>query len=529
MIRIRQVKVALGCEDKLCDIVAKQLKIDSSSILEVRIQKKSLDARRKNDIHYVYEVDVKVKEEERLLRKASSKDFFLAPKEEYQYPVPGSVSLSFRPVIVGSGPAGLFCAYMLAKVGYHPLIIERGEKVEERVESVTRFWEDGVLNPHSNVQFGEGGAGTFSDGKLNTLVKDKCFRGKEVFSIFVEHGAPPEIMYLQKPHIGTDLLRDVVKNIRNSILRLGGEFLYSTCLTDLVISDQKLVGIEVNHQEIIPCSVLVLAIGHSARDTFSMLYDRGVLMQAKPFAVGVRVQHPQEMIQLSQYGSLDSRLPVADYKLTYTTKKGRGVYSFCMCPGGYVVNASSEEGLLAVNGMSYHDRGSENANSAVVVTVGPDDFGTHPLDGVSFQRDLERRAYFYGFGHIPVQLYGDFKDGIFSTSFGEVSPVMKGSYQFSDLKEVLPEFVSSAICEAMPAFGKKITGFDREDAIFAGVESRTSSPVKIIRDEKGEANISGIYPCGEGSGYAGGITTAAMDGVKVSEWIIQKYKPFSNK
>lgn len=529
MIRIRQVKVALDCEDKLCDIVAKRLKIASSNILEVHIQKKSLDARRKNDIHYVYEVDVKVKEEGRILKKVFSKDIFLTPKEEYQYPDSGSVSLSSRPVIVGTGPAGLFCAYMLAKAGYHPLIIERGEKVDERVETVTKFWEQGILNPNSNVQFGEGGAGTFSDGKLNTLVKDKYFRGKEVFSIFVEHGAPSEIMYLQKPHIGTDLLRDVVKNIRNSIIRLGGEFLYSTCLTDLVISNQKLVGIEVNHQEIIPCSVLVLAIGHSARDTFSMLYDRGVMMQAKPFAVGVRVQHPQKMIQLSQYGSLDSRLPVADYKLTYTTKKGRGVYSFCMCPGGYVVNASSEEGGLAVNGMSYHDRGSENANSALVVTVGPDDFGHHPLDGVSFQRELEKQAYLAGSGHIPVQLYGDFKDGIFSTSFGEIQPVMKGRYQFSDLKDVLPDYVSSAICEAMPAFGKKITGFDREDTIFAGVESRTSSPVKIIRDDKGEANISGIYPCGEGSGYAGGITTAAMDGIKVSEWIIQKYKPFFKK
>ena len=529
VIRIRQIKVALGDENKLWDIIAKKLGIMTSDILDVNIQKKSLDARRKKDIHYVYEVDVKVKEEMKTLMRMSSKDIFLAPEEEYHIPCPGNISLSSRPVVVGSGPAGLFCAYMLAKSGYHPLMIERGERVDERVDTVKKFWEEGVFNPDSNVQFGEGGAGTFSDGKLNTLVKDKYFRGKKVFSIFVEHGAPANIMYLQKPHIGTDLLREVVKNIRNSILRLGGEFLYSTCLTDLVISNQKLVGIEVNHQEIIPCSVLVLAIGHSARDTFSMLYDRGILMQAKSFAVGVRVQHPQEMIQLSQYGSLDKRLPVADYKLTYTTKSGRGVYSFCMCPGGYVVNASSEAGHVVINGMSYHDRDSENANSALVVTVGPGDFGNHPLDGVCFQRKLERYAYLSGNGRIPIQLYEDFKNRRISSSFGNVYPVMKGSYQFSDLREVLPDFVSTAICEAMPVFGKKIAGFDRKDTIFAGVESRTSSPVRIIRDEEGQTNISGIYPAGEGSGYAGGITTAAMDGIKVSEWIIKKYRPFIKK
>ena len=526
MIRIRQVKVALDYEDKLCDIVAKKIKVSTSDILEINIQKKSLDARKKNDIHYVYEVDVKVKEEEQILEKYFSRDIFLAPKEEYQYPCPGDEKLPFRPVIVGTGPAGLFCAYMLAKQGYRPLVIERGEKLDDRVDSVTKFWVEGILNPNSNVQFGEGGAGTFSDGKLNTLVKDKYFRGKEVFSIFVEHGAPSEIMYLQKPHIGTDLLRDVVKNIRNSIIKLGGEFLYSTCLTDLIVRDNKLVGIQVNYQNVILCSVLVLAIGHSARDTFSMLYNHGVLMQAKPFAVGVRVQHPQEMIQLSQYGSLDKSLPVADYKLTYTTMKGRGVYSFCMCPGGYVVNASSEEGYVAVNGMSYHDRGSENANSAVVVTVAPDDFGVHPRDGISFQRQLEKRPYLFPNRHIPIQLYDDFKASRFSSSFGNVHPVMKGSYQFSNLREVLPDFVASAICEAMPAFGRKINGFDSEDTIFAGVESRTSSPVRIIRNMVGQANISGIYPCGEGSGYAGGITTAAMDGIKVSEWIIKRYTPF---
>ena len=523
MIRVRQVKIKLGEEDNLIREVAKKLHVKTSEILNVTIVKKSLDARRKDDIHYVYEVDVEVFSPSKILNKNHSKDIFLAPIEEYQLPPMGQEKLSNRPIIVGSGPCGLICAYILASEGYQPIVIERGEKMEDRMESVSKFWDTGVLNPNSNVQFGEGGAGTFSDGKLNTMVKDKSFRGKKVFSIFVEHGAPPEIMYLQKPHIGTDLLQDVVKNIRNSIIRLGGEFRYSACLTDIFVQDGKVVGIEINGKEQVSCSLLVLAIGHSARDTFSMLYRRGVEMKAKPFAVGVRIQHPQNMIQMSQYGTMDSRLPVADYKLTYTTKKGRGVYSFCMCPGGYVVNASSEEGGLAINGMSYHARDSENANSALVVTVGPDDFGTGPLDGVFFQQELEQKAFLYGSGKIPVQLYDDFRCGIFSTQFGDVLPVMKGSYTFGDLNEILPSFVTDSICEAMPVFGRRIAGFNRGDAILAGVESRTSSPVRILRDDNGEANIQGLYPSGEGSGYAGGITTAAMDGVKVAEWIIGRY------
>lgn len=522
MIRVRQVRVGLSCEDTLKEVIAKNLGILESDILDMVIQKKSLDARKKENIHYVYEVDVEVKNERHIL-KSHHKNVLLTPREEYHFPVMGNEKLSFRPIVVGSGPAGLFCAYFLAKYGYRPIILERGEKVEDRIESVVKFWEEGTLNSNSNVQFGEGGAGTFSDGKLNTMVKDKMFRGKKVFSIFVEHGAPEEIMYLQKPHIGTDLLCDIVKNIRRSIIQMGGEFRYSTCLTDVQIEYNRIVGIEVNHQEVIPCSIVVLAIGHSARDTFSMLYNRGVSMIGKPFAVGLRIQHPQQMIQLSQFGTLDKRLPIADYKLTYTTKSGRGVYSFCMCPGGYVVDASSEEGKLAINGMSYHARDSKNANSALVVTVGPEDFGNHPLDGIKFQRNLEEKAYLYGNGSIPVQLYDDFCHGIFSTSFGEVLPVMKGHYTFSDLNDILPSYVSSAIQEAMPIFGKKIKGFDRGDAILAGIESRTSSPVRILRSDTGEANILGLYPCGEGGGYAGGITTAAMDGIKVAEWIVSKY------
>ena len=523
MIRVRQIKIPLGKEDRLKGEIAKKLHISCQNILSFTILKKSLDARRKTDTHYVYEVDVEVLKEDRVLKNSLSKDVLLSPKEEYQFVEIGSLTLEHRPIIVGSGPAGLFCAYMLAQYGYRPLVIERGEPVEDRVKSVLEFWNGGKLKMNSNVQFGEGGAGTFSDGKLNTMVKDKYFRGKKVFEIFVENGAPKEILYLQKPHIGTDLLRDVVVNIRKSIERFGGEFRYCSQLTDIHIKDGKLYEIEINHQEKIPCSVLVLAIGHSARDTFSMLYQNGLDMVSKPFAVGLRIQHPQEMIQLSQYGTLDKRLPVADYKLTYTTKSGRGVYSFCMCPGGYVVNASSEDGRLAINGMSYHDRGSKNANSALVVTVSPDDFGRHPLDGVKFQQKLEENAFLAGNGAIPIQLYQDFDHGLFSANFLDVSPEMKGRYEFADLNQVLPDYVCSSIKEAMPVFGKKIHGFDRGDAILAGVESRTSSPVRIVRGEDGESNILGIYPCGEGSGYAGGITTAAMDGIKVAEWISKKY------
>ncbi len=528
MIRMRQIKLPLGQEDFLKDVICKTLHIEKEEVLDILIQRKSLDARKKENIHYVFEVDVSVRDEKRVLRKSASRDIFLAPKEIYQFPEYGKMKMNGRPIIVGSGPAGLFCAYLLAEHGYRPIIIERGDKMEKRMQDVLKFWETGKLDLNSNVQFGEGGAGTFSDGKLNTMVKDKLFRGKKVFEIFVKHGAPMEIMYLQKPHIGTDLLRDVVVNIRNSILQLGGEFYYSSCLTDIFVEDDRICAIEINGAKRILCSVVVLAIGHSARDTFSMLYNRGVSMEAKPFSVGVRIQHPQEMIQYSQYKTLDKRLPVADYKLTYTTESGRGVYSFCMCPGGYVVNASSEERGIAVNGMSYHARDSKNANSALVVNVSPDDFGHHPLDGISFQRKLEEKAFLAGCGNIPVQLYQDFKNNISSSSFQKVLPVIKGRYQFSNLRDVLPDFVCSSLLEAMPVFGKKIQGFDREDAIMAGVESRTSSPVRILRDDTGQSNILGLYPCGEGSGYAGGITTAAMDGIRVSEWIAKQYAPFNS-
>ncbi len=529
MIRVRQVKVPImdDKEDVLLHKVSKKLGILEKDISSYKIGKKAIDARDKRDIYYIYEVDVETSLEEKIFEKNKSVDIIKAPVEEYHFDVCGTEVCENRIVIVGMGPAGLFCAYLLAEAGYKPILIDRGEKVEERVQTIEKFFETNELNPNSNIQFGEGGAGTFSDGKLNTLVKDKAFRGKKVFEIFVENGAPEEILYLAKPHIGTDLLRKVIISMRERIRKWGGEFLYSSQVTDIQIQDGRVVGIEVNQKEIIPCNILVLAIGHSARDTFYMLREKGVSMKAKNFAVGFRVEHPQEMINESQYGKFAKYLPPASYKLTYQSKSGRGVYSFCMCPGGYVVNASSEEGLLAVNGMSNYKRDSRNANSAIVVTVQSKDYGEDIFSGLEFQRRLEKKAYELGNGLIPIQLYQDFVNNHISEKLGEVIPCTKGKYTFANLNELFSKEIIDSIEEGMISFGHKIKGFDRGDAIFLGVESRTSSPIIIERNEEGLSNILGLYPCGEGAGYAGGITTAAMDGVKVAEEIAKKYCPFS--
>lgn len=525
MIRVRQVKVKLekNSEEEIIRQVSKKLKIHISCIQNIIIQKKSLDARKKDEIYYVYEVDVQVEDENLILMKIKSNDIFLSPNEEYKFLITGTKEMKYRPIVVGSGPAGLFNAYLLAEHGYNPLIIERGECVEKRIKSVEEFWDTGILNTNSNVQFGEGGAGTFSDGKLNTLVKDKEFRMKKVFEIFVEHGAPKDILYENKPHIGTDVLRKVVASMRNKIINNGGEFRYNTCLTDLVIKNDTLEGVQVNGNEIIPCENLILAIGHSARDTFKMLSNHNILMNPKPFAIGIRIMHPQNMINESQYGEMSKYLPPASYKLTYTTSKKRGVYSFCMCPGGYVVNASSETGKLAINGMSNRTRDTKNANSAIVVTVSPSDCGTSALDGIEFQRRLEEKTYELGNGLIPIQLLKDFNQNKCSTSLGNVEPIFKGNYILSNINGIFPEYITEALKEAIPAFGKKIKGYDRDDAIIAGIESRTSSPVCIKRNEEFMSNIKGIYPCGEGAGYAGGITTSAMDGIKVAEAIAKLY------
>ena len=525
VIRVRQIKVSIlkDTEEYLKNKISHKLMIKSSDISSYQILKKSIDARDKKNIFYVYEVDVETPLEKSILKK-DLEDVLLSPVEEYHFEITGDKKAS-NIVIVGCGPSGLLCGYLLAEAGYHPILLERGEKVEDRVQTVEKFFETNVLNPNSNVQFGEGGAGTFSDGKLNTLVKDKMFRGKKVFEIFVENGAPKEIFYEQKPHIGTDLLRKVIISIRNKILSMGGEIRYSSTVTDLKIEENHVVGVEINSKEVLPCDVVVLALGHSARDTFHMLKDRGLEMKPKNFAVGVRMEHPQEMINQSQYGEYASLLGPASYKLTYQSKSGRGVYSFCMCPGGFVVNASSEVGYLAVNGMSNYKRDERNANSAIVVSVTPNDFGNDLFAGLEFQRELEKKAYQIGGGFIPVQLYQDFVKNQCSSKFGEVISNTKGKTSFANLNEIFPSFITDSLKEAIPVFGKRIQGFDRWDAILLGVESRTSSPVMIVRTDMGESNISGVYPCGEGAGYAGGITTAAMDGIYIAESIAKVYHP----
>lgn len=518
MIRVRQVKVDILNNENLINQIAYKLNIKVSDIIEYKIVKESIDARDKGKILYVYEVDVCVKDENKVLKK-QLKDVLISPNENYVFPVKIENN-DKKTVIVGSGPAGLFAAYILAENNIKPIVIERGEDVDNRVKSVSKFFDDGILNTESNVQFGEGGAGTFSDGKLHTLIKDKNGRMKKVLETFVLCCAPSEITYCYKPHIGTDLLREVVKNMRNKIIEMGGIFRYNTKLTDIIVKDNKINAIEVNGNEIINCDNLILALGNSARDTFRMLYENKLNIESKPFAVGIRVQHKQSLIDKSQYGN--SKLSKASYKLTFTTKLKRGVYSFCMCPGGYVINASSVKGHLVINGMSNYERESENANSAIVVTVNKDDFGSNPLDGIKYQEELEKKAYDICEGKIPVQLYKDFLNKTKSTSFKSIKPVFKGSYEFADINQILPDYIKESIKEAMINFGNKINGFDHDDIIIAGVESRTSSPIRILRDECLEANIKGIYPCGEGAGYAGGITSSAIDGIKVAEQVALK-------
>ena len=523
MIRIRQIKVPINHnEDDIKIKISKKLNIKINEIKTIKINKQSIDAR-KNEINYVYELDIETKDDNKILKR-NIKDVAKTPDETYHFKITGNKKMKNRPIIIGSGPAGLFAGYMLAINGYKPIIVERGEEIDKRIKTVDKFWKDGTLNPNSNVQFGEGGAGTFSDGKLNTSVKDKKHIGKEILKIFVKNGAPKEILYINKPHIGTDVLRNVIKNIRNIIISHGGTFKYDSIFNDLTIEDNKLKNIKVN-DKIIETHTLILAIGHSSRDTFKMLLNKGINMEAKPFAIGIRIQHPQKLIDKNQYGLEDPNLPKASYKLTYKASNGRGVYSFCMCPGGFVVNSSSEKNMLAINGMSNHKRNEENANSAIVVTITPKDFGTNPLDGINYQRNLEKIAYKEGKGKIPVQLFKDFKNNKTTTHFGNINPIFKGNYSFSNLNNIFPQQISESLKEGITYFENKIKGFSDDDAILAAIESRTSSPVKIKRDENYESNIKGIYPCGEGAGYAGGIMTAAMDGIKIAEAISKKYKP----
>lgn len=555
MIRVNQLKLAVS-EDvsrlKYKIIQTLQLKriYKNEPIPEFtyKIIKRSLDARKKPELFFVYAVSVSFSpaEEARIIRQKRDNNVLLMQEKPYMLPKTGKEVLHKNPVIIGSGPAGLFCAYLLAQKGYCPIVLERGENVDKRVETVEKFWAKNPVNPESNVQFGEGGAGTFSDGKLNTLVKDPNGRNQYVLDTFVKFGAKKECAFTAKPHLGTDELAKIVKNIRNEIIDLGGQFLFSCKMTKLVddkmgiksmlvdnfsgedylLPDGRRIGQGVSELE---TELLILAIGHSARDTFEMLYEHGIPMQQKQFAVGLRLEHPQHMINLCQYGQEHAEgLSAADYKVTNQTSNGRSVYSFCMCPGGYVVNASSEPGHLAVNGMSYSGRDSDNANSALIVSVGEKDFGaSDALAGMRFQKRLEKKAYELGKGSIPIQCYGDFKENKASREFGEVRPCTKGQTQFANLRELFSEEMNAALIESIEKFSYTMKGFARADAILSGIESRTSSPVRILRKEDGQSDIKGLYPCGEGAGYAGGITSAAMDGMKTAEKIIEKYAPFT--
>lgn len=511
---------------------ARLLKIKESDIASIQILKHSIDARKKPQIFQVYSLGIKLNRlaEDTVVKKCKNMNVMISEQVEYHFPEAGTKKLSKRPVIIGMGPAGLFCGYMLALHGYRPILLERGCDVETRTKDVEEYWQGGILKADSNVQFGEGGAGTFSDGKLNTLVKDKNGRNKEVLRIFVHAGAPEEILFENKPHIGTDILKKVVVSMREEIIQNGGEVRFESKVTALKTENEKVTGVVINGKEEIQTNHVVLAIGHSARDTFLYLNSIHLPMESKSFAVGMRVEHPQELINEVMYGKEHGmELPAAPYKLTAKTSMDRGVYSFCMCPGGYVVNASSEEGRIAVNGMSYSDRNSRNANSAIIVQVTPNDFGAEgPLAGVEFQRRLEEKAFMAGNGKVPVQYYEDYvKDKESEETPDYQKPCIKGKYAYTNLRGILPEECEKAFIEGMEHFDKVIPGFAAKDAILAGIESRTSSPVRIHRDENLQSPaIKGLYPCGEGAGYAGGITSAAMDGIYIAEKIAECYAPF---
>lgn len=526
----------LDSKEALTKKAAKILGIKPAEIASLEILKHSIDARKKPQLFQVYTVGITLtnpQSEERVVKRCKNKQVTIYTPHPYLFPSAVSAELPkaklpYRPVVIGTGPAGLFCGYMLAKHGYQPILLERGFDVDTRTKDVEAYWNGGRLNPESNVQFGEGGAGTFSDGKLNTLVKDPYGRNKEVLRIFVEFGAPEHILYESKPHIGTDLLKKVVVRMRHFIIENGGEVRFGAKVTGFLVNEGALCGVEVNHNEQLETTRAVLAIGHSARDTFTYLNEIQVPMEAKAFAVGMRVEHPQHRINVCMYGEeLGSCLPAAPYKLTAKTSTGRGVYSFCMCPGGFVVDASSEPGQIAVNGMSYADRGGSHANSAIIVQVTPADFETEgALAGVEFQRTLEKMAYQLGKGHIPVQYYGDYvRNRPSEPQTDHEKPCIKGTYELTNLRGLLPSACETAFLEGMEQFDRIIPGFAAEDAILSGIESRTSSPVRIHRDDTLQSPaIKGLYPCGEGAGYAGGITSAAMDGILIAEAIATVHK-----
>ncbi|EPQ9984883.1 NAD(P)/FAD-dependent oxidoreductase [Vibrio vulnificus] len=525
MIRLTELRLPLDHEEgALLEAITAKLGIPAEQVLSFSMFRRGYDARKKTNIQLIYTLDVEVANQDKLLAKFSKDPHVReTPDMEYKYVAQAPANLTERPIVIGFGPCGLFAGLVLAQMGFNPIIVERGKEVRERTKDTFGFWRKRTLNPESNVQFGEGGAGTFSDGKLYSQVKDPNFYGRKVITEFVEAGAPEEILYVSKPHIGTFKLVTMIEKMRAKILELGGEIRFSTRVDDIHMEDGQITGVTLSNGEELKSRHVVLAVGHSARDTFEMLHERGVYMEAKPFSVGFRIEHKQSMIDEARFGPNAGNpiLGAADYKLVHHCKNGRTVYSFCMCPGGTVVAATSEEGRVVTNGMSQYSRAERNANSAIVVGISPDiDYPGDPLAGIRFQRELESNAYRLGGENYdaPAQKIGDFLKGRDPSALGDVEPSFTPGIKLTDLEKALPPFAIEAIREAIPAFDRKIKGFASEDGLLTGVETRTSSPVCIKRDKEYQSvNLKGFYPAGEGAGYAGGILSAGIDGIKVAE------------